>query len=49
MKLIRINYAECVMKKIGGLFLAFIFLTLLANAADAAQRTVQMTVPGCFS
>jgi hypothetical protein len=37
------------MKKIGSLFLGFIFLALLANAAGAAQRIVQMTVPGCFS
>ena len=37
------------MKKIGGLFLAFIFLALLANPAIAARRIVQMTIPGCFS
>ena len=36
------------MKKIGCLFLAFVLLTLLANTAIATQRTVQMTVPGCF-
>ncbi|HNZ10990.1 MAG: hypothetical protein BWX99_01832 [Deltaproteobacteria bacterium ADurb.Bin151] len=37
------------MKKIGGLFLAFVFLALLANPAIAARRIVQMTIPGCFS
>ena len=37
------------MKKIGSLFLAFIFLLSMANNASAVQRVVQMTIPGCFS
>lgn len=37
------------MKKIGSLFLAFIFLALFANPAGAARRIVQLTIPGCFS
>ncbi len=37
------------MKKIASLFLTFIFLMSLANIAGAAERIVQLTVPGCFS
>lgn len=37
------------MKKIGSLFLIFIFLTAQVFAAGAEERIVQLTVPGCFS
>ncbi len=48
-KIINTHYAEWLMKKIGSFLLAFIFLISLSNAAGAAERIVQMTVPGCFS
>ncbi|GAB6272500.1 MAG: hypothetical protein STSR0003_23470 [Smithella sp.] len=50
----RVNMADNgwfvkMMKKIGSLFLIFIFLTALVDAAGAEERIVQLTVPGCFS
>ena len=37
------------MKKAACILLASLMLTALANAAFAAEKIVQLTVPGCFS
>jgi hypothetical protein len=37
------------MRKIKRLVAVFLFLILSAGAAGAAERIVQLTVPGCFS
>ncbi len=37
------------MKKISGFLLVFLMLVSMANMALAAEKIVQLTVPGCFS
>jgi hypothetical protein len=37
------------MKKISSLLLAFLFLLSVAAIAGAAEKIVQLTVPGCYS
>lgn len=37
------------MKKIVGTILALLMLVSLAGSACAAEKIVQLTVPGCFS
>lgn len=37
------------MKKTASIFLALLMIVSMANTALAAEKIVQLTVPGCFS